>query len=211
MEFAKKLKQRLSQTLPGTIVQNKMMARRSSGKEFEFRHEGPPVQGGVALLLYQDKGAWYMPLMKRPLYSGVHSGQISLPGGKMENSDRDLIETALRETKEEIGVTVSKSEVVGSLSELYIMASHFNILPVVAVLASKPEIIADEREVQEVIIASLDDLLLTETSKEKDILVRGYEIIAPYFDISNEVVWGATAMIISEFITIAREVRLSLS
>ena len=192
------------------MAQNLMKARRTSGEDFEFYHEGPPMQGGVALLLYPDQGTWYMPLMKRPVYTGVHSGQISLPGGKMENSDGNLIETALRETKEEIGVNVPKSEVVGSLSELYITASHFNILPVVAVLGSKPDIVADEREVQEVIIASLDDLLLSETSKEKDIHVRGYDIVAPYFDIRNEVVWGATAMILNEFITIAREVRLSL-
>jgi len=210
MDFANKLKQRFGQTLPGSMAQNLMKARRTNGEEFEFHHEGPPMQGGVALLLYPDQGAWYMPLMKRSVYSGVHSGQISLPGGKMENSDGNLIETALRETKEEIGVNVPKSEVVGSLSEIYITASHFNILPVVAVLGSKPDFIADEREVQEVITASLDDLLLSETSKEKDIHVRGYDIVAPYFDISNEVVWGATAMIINEFITIAREVRSSL-
>lgn len=210
MDFAKKLKQRLGQTLPGSMAQNLMKARRTSGEDFEFYHKGPPMQGGVALLLYPDQGTWYMPLMKRPVYTGVHSGQISLPGGKMENSDGNLIETALRETKEEIGVNVPKSEVVGSLSELYITASHFNILPVVAVLGSKPDIVADQREVQEVITASLDDLLLSETSKEKDIHVRGYDIVAPYFDISNEVVWGATAMILNEFITIAREVRLSL-
>lgn len=210
MDFANKLKQRLGQTLPGSMAQNLMKARRTNGEDFEFYHEGPPKQGGVALLLYPDQGTWYMPLMKRPVYSGVHSDQISLPGGKMENSDGNLIETALRETKEEIGVNVPKSKIVGSLSELYITASHFNILPVVAVLESKPDIIADEREVQEVIIASLDDLLLSETSKEKDIHVRGYDIVAPYFDISNEVVWGATAMILNEFITIAREVKFSL-
>ena len=102
MDFAKKLKQRLGQTLPGSMAQNLMKARRTSGEDLNFIHKGPPMQGGVALVLYPDQGTWYVPLMKRPVYSGVHSGQISLPGGKMESSDENLIETALRETKEEI-------------------------------------------------------------------------------------------------------------
>lgn len=192
--------------LPGVSAQNKMRAKRSNGGAIFFPHEGPPMRGGVALLLYQERGSWYFPLMKRPVYGGIHSGQISLPGGKMEAPDQDLIDTALRETREELGLSISHQQVIGSLTELYIIASHFNILPVVAVLDNKPVITADKREVQQVIIASIDELLLPHTSKEKIILVRGHELYAPYFDIGNEVVWGATAMILNEFITIVREI-----
>lgn len=206
MDLIDKLKTRMSQPLPGVSAQNKMMAKRSNGEAISFIHKGPPRRGGVALLLYPEKGSWYFPLMKRSDYGGIHSGQISLPGGKMESTDQDLIDTALRETREEMGLTISHQQVIGSLTELYIVASHFNILPVIAILDDKPVIIADQREVQQIIIASVDDLLLPHATKEKNILVRGHELYAPYFDIGSEMVWGATAMILNEFITIVREI-----
>ena len=117
-----------------------------------------------------------------------------------------MIDTAMRETMEEMGVAIQRQQIIGVLSELYIVASHFNILPVVAVLDSKPKIVADQREVQEVIIGSLEELLSPNTSKTKDIQVRGYDISAPFFEIKRETVWGATAMILNEFLMIAREV-----
>lgn len=206
MDFKSKLENRMSKPLPGVSAQNIMKAKMSTGEAISFTHEGPPRQGGVALLLYQEHGSWYFPLMKRPVYGGIHSGQISLPGGKLESSDQNLVDTALRETREELGLTIFNRQVIGSLTELYIVASHFNILPVVAVLDAKPVIAADEREVQQVIIASVDELLLPHSSKEKKMLVRGHHLFAPYFEVENEVVWGATAMILNEFITIVREI-----
>ena len=206
MCFKSKLEKRMQIPLPGVSAQNEMKATRYNGEDISFNHEGPPRQGGVALLLYKEQGAWYFPLMKRTVYGGVHSGQISLPGGKLEGSDQDLIDTALRETREELGLSISSQQVIGCLTELYIVASHFNILPVVAVLDAKPVITADEREVQQVLIASVDELLQPQTIKGKRMLVRGHELFAPYFDIANQVVWGATAMILNEFITIVREI-----
>jgi 8-oxo-dGTP pyrophosphatase MutT (NUDIX family) len=143
--------------------------------------------------------------MKRKEYPGIHSGQISFPGGKRENFDPDLMETALRESREELGLQVSTDQVIGNLSELYIVASHFNILPVVAVMPGPPDFKPDPREVDQIIIASVDQLLHPRTRKEKDILVRGYDIRAPYFDIDSQVVWGATAMILNEFLVLVRE------
>ncbi len=205
-KFLERLARRLSQPLPGKGVQNQMRARRVSGAAISFKHEGPPREGGVALLLFQDGGEWYFPLIKRKQYPGIHSGQISLPGGKLEQGDKNLIDTALRESREELGVDISNQQVIGRLSELYIIASHFNVIPVVAALPSSPRIMADEREVDQVIMASVGHLLLKETRKEKDLLVRGYDIRAPYFEVGDQVVWGATAMIINEFITLVREI-----
>ena len=205
-DFIERLQQRLIQPLPGVIAHNQMKARRSSGAAISFKHHGPPRKGGVAILLFQDQGSWYFPLMKRKEYPGIHSGQISLPGGKLEPGDSSLMHTALRESREELGLEISPEQVIGNLTDLYIIASHFNILPVVASLTSTPEINPDEREVEQVIIASVDDLL-RQDRLEKELLVRGYDIKAPYFEVENQVVWGATAMILNEFLALVQEIR----
>jgi len=204
--FIEKLKIRLNQPLPGATAQDQMRARRSSGESISFTHHGLPKQGGVALLLYQHRGSWYFPLIKRKQYQGIHSGQISLPGGKMEPGDLSLAETALRESREELGLSLNHQQIVGNLSELYIIASHFNILPVVALMDSKPSIKPDLREVEYTITASVDQLLLQDIKQQKELLVRGYDISAPFFDVENQVVWGATAMIINEFLTLVKEI-----
>jgi 8-oxo-dGTP pyrophosphatase MutT (NUDIX family) len=206
IDFIERLKHRLGQPLPGALAQDQMKARRSTGEAITFRHKGPPRKGGVAILLYQDKGSWYFPLMKRKEYPGVHSGQISLPGGKMESEDSNLTQTALRESREELGLKIPQERVVGKLSDLYIIASHFNIVPVVASLPSEPSFIPDEREVDQVFLASVERLL-DQGRQEKDLMVRGFDIRAPYFEVDNQVVWGATAMIINEFLTLVREIR----
>jgi 8-oxo-dGTP pyrophosphatase MutT (NUDIX family) len=204
-DFIERLKIRLNQPLPGARVQDQMRARHTSGEDISFIHKGPPRQGGVALLLYQHQGSWFFPLMKRRQYPGIHSGQISLPGGKKEPGDRSLSETALRESREELGLELNSGQIVGSLSELYIIASHFNILPVVALMDDRPSIKPDKREVEYTITASIDQLLQQDKVRRKELLVRGYSISAPYFDIENQVVWGATAMIINEFLTLVKE------
>ena len=205
-EFVQKLKHRLSRPLPGAAAHDRMKAHRSSGQEIIFKHQGPPRDGGVALLLYRDQGQWCFPLMKRREYPGVHSGQISLPGGKMEPGDANLVDTAVRETQEELGFRVDSGQVIGNLSELYIIASHFNILPAVGILDQKPVIRQDNREVEYTIIAELPKLLAPGSRKEKDIIVRGFDIRAPYFEVDSHIVWGATAMIISEFLSVVKEI-----
>ena len=108
--FIHKLESRLSLPLPGATAQQAMKARRSTGASIYFDHEGPPREGGVAILLFQDHGQWFFPLMKRKEYPGIHSGQISFPGGKKEKSDRNLMETALRESREELGLQVGTDQ-----------------------------------------------------------------------------------------------------
>ena len=129
----------------------------------------------------------------------MHAKQVSFPGGKKDAADKTLIETAIREAEEEIGVRSEDIEVLGSLSELYIIASNFNVLPVIGYSSSVPSFIADEFEVDEVLEVSLDDLLHEKNKKEKPLtILQGVTIHAPYFDLNNKVVWGATAMILAE-------------
>lgn len=203
--FLDDLSNRLTAPLPGRNVQDKMRATRSNGQAISFTHQGPVRQGGVAILLYPDQGKWHLPLIKRTEYPGVHSGQISLPGGKMDPDDLSLTHTAIREINEELGLNLGINHVVGELTELYIIASHFNILPVVLALDESPKINPDPREVQQVFTTSLNDLILPETRREKELLVRGHQLWAPYFDVNKQIVWGATAMILSEFLEVVRE------
>jgi len=147
----------------------------------------------------------HFPLIQRPDYDGVHAKQMSFPGGKKDEEDESLKITALRETKEEIGIDPSKIEIIGSLTELYIIASNFNVLPTIGILRELPDFIADKHEVDEVIEVKLEDLMDDGKQKEKPLtILQGITINAPYFDLNDKVVWGATAMILSELKQILR-------
>ena len=135
----------------------------------------------------------------------MHSGQIALPGGGMEKIDEDLVKTALRETEEEIGVNTSDVNIIGILSELYIPASNYKVLPVVGYCSEKPDFVPDEREVEEVIPSNLQDLVTSNVGEIVDILIsEKYSLKAPHFKSSDHVVWGATAMMLAELQTILK-------
>ena len=161
----------------------------------------------VLMLLYHDNGKVYLPLTKRHDYKGTHGGQISLPGGKHEEGDDSRIATALREAEEEVGVAKNTIEVVGTLSEIYIPPSNFKVLPVVGIHSGKPNFVREEFEVEEIIEAELYDFLDHGNRKSKDIEVRGGVLRdVPYFEIQGHVVWGATAMMMSELIYILENI-----
>lgn len=201
------LKERLAGELPGDEAHQLMMAK-PIGPRFRINHEGAPKKGAVMIMLYPEEGKVLFPLTRRPEYPGVHSGQVSLPGGKVEPQDASLIETAIRETHEEIGVRIQDHEIIGSLSDLHITASNFIVKPVVSVLERKPIFTRDEHEVVKIFNADIEELIKDEIRKEKELVV-GPEIRlqAPYFDVQGNVVWGATAMMLSEFVTILKEIQ----
>ncbi|MEM7299032.1 MAG: CoA pyrophosphatase [Bacteroidota bacterium] len=160
-------------------------------------------KGAVLILFYPHLDSTYFPLIQRPLYDGVHSGQIALPGGKMEVNDRDLVDTALREASEEIGVDTSRIRVLGELTKLFIPVSNFDVLPVVACMDAKMDFVPDNHEVEEVVNARLDHLLDDKTKGVSEIVVGGsFTLKAPSFSVEGKVVWGATAMILSELVMI---------
>ena len=145
-------------------------------------------------------------MMLRPDYGGPHSGQVSFPGGKKEEADKDLTATALREANEELGIPSSHVDILGNLTELFIIASNFVVQPVIGYLDFRPEFKLDPREVVEVIETPVSELLRPEIRKERPFEVgRGIEIIAPYFNINGHHVWGATAMMLNEFLTVYSE------
>lgn len=202
-----KLKSRLSHPLPGNEAHDLMVPKLSSGRRINIRNTDIPKKGAVLVLLYKKNGEFHFPLIQRPVYKGVHSGQIALPGGRMEAQDPDLYHTALREANEEVGVNPDEIDIMGTLSEFFVAASNYQVLPVIGFYRTIPEFKPDEYEVDEIVEARLSELLDATKRKEKEIVTsQGYKLFSPYFDIKGKVVWGATAMMLSEFVEIIREI-----
>lgn len=197
--FIDQLKSALKEPLPGQAAQQRMMPISSGNRNMNQNVNATPKEGSVLILLYPKDHQIYFPLMLRPNYNGVHGGQISLPGGRKELYDKDHTATATREAEEEIGVKANDIIVLGQLTELYVFASNFKVTPVLGYVSEPPMFIPNPYEVESIIETSLEDLLNKDRIKTKKLNVRGFEIEAPYFDVDGNIVWGATAMILSEF------------
>lgn len=206
-DFVDRLERRLREPLPGEKAQRLMAPRPVDERRFDFKQRPDARLGSVMVLFYPDQDRLHLPFILRPTYAGAHSGQVSLPGGKYEPGDRDLLDTAIRETQEEIGVDGERIRLIGALSEMYIVVSNFKVLPVVGYIDHKPTFVPEVKEVARIIESPLEHLLDQHRRKEKDIIVGDhYKIRSPYFDIGGEVIWGATAMMLSELVTIIEEI-----
>ena len=191
--------------LPASVAHEPLRARTVAGVFPKFEHKLPPKLGSVLILLYEESGTIKFPLIRRSIYAGAHSGQVSLPGGKVEPGE-DAIQAALREAEEEIGVNRNDVQVIGKLSNFNVLPSNFLVTPVVATIKYVPVFIPDLYEVDRIIEADLHALLNDSAIQEKEILAAGiYPMIAPHFLVQNEIVWGATAMMLNELRVIARE------
>ncbi len=201
-----KLEERLARELPAAMAHEAMRAVRSNGDPIQFTHSLPPRPGAVLLLLYPDSdGTIRFPLIKRPTYTGTHSGQVSFPGGKAEAGENS-IQTALREAQEEIGVPTTDVTVLGVMSDFFVIPSNFMVTPVVGFVRSRPQFIPDKIEVVRVLEGDVRSLLPSEAIKVSEIIVaNNYQLRAPHFLIDNEIVWGATAMMLNEFRLILSE------
>jgi len=193
------LSQQLQLNLPGKEVQYQMASNMRAMEIPNLNEIKDYKESAVCILLYQQDDTIYFPLIERVVYKGVHSGQIALPGGKKDETDSDLIQTALRELEEEIGVSHTHLEVVGKLTQVYIPPSNFLVNPIVAITHQLPDFILNPTEVQSVIPLSLSELLDDKLIKETHLeLEKGLKIKTPYFDVRGKVLWGATAMILNE-------------
>jgi 8-oxo-dGTP pyrophosphatase MutT (NUDIX family) len=196
-ELINTLQKELHKELPGIKAQN-IMAPNIRHTNDIIPNKKTCKESGVLILLYQKDNAIYIPFIQRPLYNGFHSGQISLPGGKMEPFDIDLRQTALRETYEEIGVNSNEIEIIGELSSLFIPNSNFNVSPFVGYIKHTPFFTPDPIEVESIIEAPLQQFLSDNYIDYFERHINQHQVKAPYFNISNHQIWGATAMIISE-------------
>lgn len=195
------IKQRFNAPLPGIEAQYRMAPITRAKFDLEKLDPSAYRKSAVMLLLYEQDNDIRIPLLKRHEYVGKHSGQIGLPGGKHDMNDGELVNTALRELNEEIGIDPEKIEVLGKLTPLFIPVSSFYVQPFVG-LYDHPEINfnIDAREVNKLISLKLETLKDNTIIKEDGIVSGdGYKLKTPYFSVEGEIVWGATAMILSEF------------
>ena len=201
-----KLSTNLQEKLPGFEAQ-KLMAPSIRDRLIErMKSCTTPKDSSVLILIYPKNKKLYTVFIQRQKYDGVHSGQISFPGGKYENTDDSLYDTALRETNEEIGVKPSDIKILGCLSELYVPPSNINVLPVVAFMNKTPIFNIDKNEVYKVLEISLDKLLDKNIICNKEVLTsENSKLDVPCYYYNGHIIWGATAMIISEFIEIIRK------
>lgn len=193
----------LARPLPGIEAHLMMAPQPRPGWNPDFALPSDCREGGVLILLYPRGERLHIVLTRRTETVRSHKGQISLPGGKREGSE-SLIETALRETYEEVGVSPEGTEVIGQLSELYTPPSNYCIHPFIAYRPTGPTFRPDPVEVAEVLEVPLATLLTPSTRKVEYWSDPHFESPrqVPFFDIHGQVVWGATAMILSEFVTL---------
>jgi 8-oxo-dGTP pyrophosphatase MutT (NUDIX family) len=194
----KRWKEMLQEALPGKPAQL-LMAPTFRGS---FPDQGKQIRAAVLALLYPTGGEIHLVLMKRNEYDGPHSGQISFPGGAWEPNDETLEQTAIRETREELGVE-DGIEILGALTPLHIPVSNFMVSPFVGWIDNTPAFRPDRSEVQYVIEVSLRELLDPANSDSETLYHHNRPVEAPFYRVGKDKIWGATAMILSEFLQLA--------
>ncbi len=186
--------------LPSTSAHIKMAPlERIKILEVGFETMENARQAAVMMLFYPKNGITHLALIIRNSYPGVHSSQIAFPGGKVEDVDLDLKETALRETFEEIGVHADKINVIREFSSVYIPPSNFMVSPFLGITESELEFTLQEDEVAGIIEVPLSLLLDDAIVLTKEITTSYANLIdVPVFQFGDHAVWGATAMMLSE-------------
>lgn len=209
LNFIDALDSRLKKPLPGEDVQYLMSpAGRLKLKDIDL---SKTQKSAVLVLLFPHKDTIESTLIVRPQYNGVHSGQVAFPGGKFENEDIHLKNTALRETHEEIGVNPNTVNIIGNLTDVYINPSNFLVTPFVGYTPQKPDFIPNIKEVDKIITFDVINFENKTIQTQKPIkLSMGFEINAPCYEMNDLTVWGATAMMICEFNNIVNSVKKAL-
>ena len=204
--YLSSLKDRLQQPLPGRAAQLEMAAY--AGR-LSFDPPQNAMRAGVLLLLHKHESELGTVLIERVTHDqDKHSGQISLPGGKLDRCDIDIEACALREANEEIGIVKEQIEIIGRLSDLYIPVSGFLVTPVVGMTMDPVDLVPQPSEVADILRVPLSWLFASDVRHTRDLrLQNGMHLRdVPYFNLQGKVVWGATAMILNEFLKISEEI-----
>ncbi len=197
------LKYKLTGKLPGIDSHIKMAPEHRAEELFKVKPENyNPRLSAVLIILFHEDDKLKIVFIRRSEYVGIHSGQIAFPGGRYEESDRDLKTTALREVEEEIGLKGDTIEILGHLTDLYVPPSNFMVRAYIGYLSEKPVFDIDEREVQEVLVLGYEHFKRPDVIKVREFKTHNSTRLtkAPYFDVEGVIIWGATAMILTELL-----------
>ena len=195
--FKSYLSEKLKKELPG----KKAHIEAAPFRRIDFSAEElmQARKSAVLILFYKKNNEIHLVLIQRPKYDGVHSGQIALPGGKVEKTDRDINHTALREAYEEVGIVMEDVEVLTQLTDIYIPVSKFIVTPVIGLINYSPQFKIDKHEVEELIELKLADLTRIEKLEIATIkMANGGLLETPCYNFNDKIVWGATALILNE-------------
>ena len=204
MNTLNRLQDRIKAPLPGKEAQFRMA---HAARQGEYPVPDNARRAGVLALLYPDaREEWNLALIQRVsnFPGDRHGGQIAFPGGGYEENDGTMMRTALRETQEEIGVDASQVHVLGPLTELYIPVSNYMVYPFVGILPFTPVFTPQRDEVDAIVEAPLASLIHPETRKKTDLLLAPNILLkdVPCFKLEERIIWGATAMMISELLAL---------
>ena len=195
--FITQLKITINNDLPGKESHQKMRVIYDQSIELPFSKINS-TQAAVLILLYLADNEIYFFLTKRTDELKHHKGQISLPGGTQEGNEK-LIDTALRETQEEIGINKTSISIIGTITPLFVPVTGFMIYPFIGYSLNKLNPKPDPVEVATIFSVNISDLLNKENRTTEQRNIRGYDVQVPYFKLNDYQVWGATSMILSEF------------
>ena len=195
------MSQLLEGPLPGLEAQ-KELSPKSTNQEKYYQAPEDARKAAVMALLVPGQQEWELVFMKRTSHPlDQHAGQISFSGGGLDKSDNSLLNCALREVEEEIGIPPVEINVIGSLTQLYVFASNNLVFPFVGYMNHSPSYILDKKEVEKVIQAPISYFLQKDAMKFTSLNLRGHRIDdVPYFEVSGEMLWGATAMMVNELL-----------
>jgi len=201
-----KLESLLKGELPGLAAQLKMAPQFRKEELQNYQLEGKGKKSAVLILLNPFADDLSIILTKRSAQLKHHRGQVSFPGGRVDQADKDDIATALRETHEEIGIKPEDIKVLGRLSRLIIPPTNFDVSPIVGVLTKSPSYVRSVDEVESVEEVPIVQLMDKQNIKQKLFTTSssGNHRKAPYYDLMGMEIWGATAMIISELVEVLK-------
>ena len=160
---------------------------------------GQPKQGAVLVIVYAKNGEAYLVLTRRHDDLNAHAGQISFPGGQVETGET-MPKAAMREANEEIGLSISNLVILGELSTIYIPPTDFEVHPFVAWHQGIPHFTPQDSEVAEILEVPISHLLDPEMHHEEVWDIRGFSVEVPFYQVGPHKVWGATAIMLSEFL-----------
>jgi 8-oxo-dGTP pyrophosphatase MutT (NUDIX family) len=190
----------LAQQLPGRLLQRAMAPELAYG-----RHHGPAFattrQAAVLLLVMPSEAGWSVPALLRPAHMKAHAGQVSLPGGMVEPGETPEA-AALREFEEELGAATGGVQILGRLSPVFVFVTNVQVTPIVAIVDRPLAFAPSPDEVAEVVELRLSELTRPECRTSDIIRRRGLSFRAPHYQIGRHRVWGATSLILAEFLAL---------